>query len=251
MRRGEGPMLTDIPFPVRAGVKFALVPGFPGYCVGDDGSLWSRRRGHSTQTKLGLLADRWLRRKTPTNRRYPRFTLYRGEGGRGYERRLHTIVLEAFRGPCPEGMEGCHLNGNREDNRLENLRWGTPRSNAEDKRRHGTQARGERQGQAKLTEDRVVEIRKRWAAGATRDELALTFAVSVDTIRCVVYGLTWRHVGGAHATNWLHCATTIAAVAAEIEMLENEDFPKRRQRIAAELHRIAAVLTGDTNRRTA
>lgn len=36
-----------------------------------------------------------------------------------------TLVLETFVGPCPEGMKAIHINGDAEDNRLENLKWGT------------------------------------------------------------------------------------------------------------------------------
>jgi len=49
---------------------------------------------------------------------------------------VHRMVLTAFRGPCPEGMEGCHNNGNSQDNRLSNLRWDTRLSNCADKRIH-------------------------------------------------------------------------------------------------------------------
>jgi hypothetical protein len=55
---------------------------------------------------------------------------------------VHRLVLEAFIGPCPPGMMCRHLNGNPSDNRLENLRWGTPKENAEDSTRHGTHANG-------------------------------------------------------------------------------------------------------------
>ena len=51
---------------------------------------------------------------------------------------LHRLVLEAFVGPCPEGMEGCHNNGDPSDNRLENLRWDTRSGNRYDSVRHGT-----------------------------------------------------------------------------------------------------------------
>jgi HNH endonuclease/NUMOD4 motif len=52
--------------------------------------------------------------------------------------RVHRLVLGAFVGPCPEGMECRHLNGDRADNRLENLAWGTPHENGMDRLRHGT-----------------------------------------------------------------------------------------------------------------
>lgn len=52
--------------------------------------------------------------------------------------RGHALVLVAFRGPRPAGMEGCHNNGDPADNRLENLRWDTRVANRQDAIRHGT-----------------------------------------------------------------------------------------------------------------
>lgn len=50
---------------------------------------------------------------------------------------VHRLVLFAFVGPAPEGMECRHLNGNRTDARLQNLTWGTAGENSLDKVRHG------------------------------------------------------------------------------------------------------------------
>lgn len=51
---------------------------------------------------------------------------------------VHHLVLEAFVGPRPDGYYGCHANGDKSDNSLPNLRWGTPSSNNMDQLRHGT-----------------------------------------------------------------------------------------------------------------
>lgn len=52
--------------------------------------------------------------------------------------RVHRLVGEAFLGPMPDGLQTRHLNGVRRDNRVENLRYGTPSENAQDSVRHGT-----------------------------------------------------------------------------------------------------------------
>lgn len=54
------------------------------------------------------------------------------------DRGLHRVVLESFVGPCPEGMEGCHGDGDPTNNRVENLRWDTHTGNLADMRVHGT-----------------------------------------------------------------------------------------------------------------
>lgn len=53
-------------------------------------------------------------------------------------RLVYRLVLEAFVGPCPEGMEGCHNDGDASNDRLSNLRWDTKSENQRDLVRHGT-----------------------------------------------------------------------------------------------------------------
>ena len=54
-------------------------------------------------------------------------------------RTVHRMVLEAFVGPRPEGMEGCHGPGGLHDNKVTNLRWDTHAENVMDSVRAGTQ----------------------------------------------------------------------------------------------------------------
>lgn len=51
---------------------------------------------------------------------------------------IHRLVLLAFHGECPTGFEGCHNNGDKADNRLENLRWASRSDNQRDRYFHGT-----------------------------------------------------------------------------------------------------------------
>ena len=54
---------------------------------------------------------------------------------------VHTLVLEAFVGPKPNGAQCRHLNGNPADNRPSNLAWGTAKENMNDMKIHGTNPR--------------------------------------------------------------------------------------------------------------
>lgn len=52
--------------------------------------------------------------------------------------RVHRVVASAHLGPCPEGMEVLHIDGDRTNNRADNLRYGTRSENNRDQVRHGT-----------------------------------------------------------------------------------------------------------------
>lgn len=123
-------------------------------------------------------------------------------------RYIHRLVLEAFVGPCPQGMECRHLDGNAGNNVLSNLAWGTHLENEADRVRHGTlipariihrdrtttRARGSKQWMAKFTEDQIVEIRKRILEGERPCDLAREFNVCPATICYIRKGRTWMHV---------------------------------------------------------
>jgi hypothetical protein len=51
---------------------------------------------------------------------------------------VHSLVALAFLGPCPEGLECCHWDGDPGNNRPGNLRWDTSSANLLDRQRHGT-----------------------------------------------------------------------------------------------------------------
>lgn len=57
---------------------------------------------------------------------------------------IHRMVASEFHGGALDDMQVAHWDGNKQNNRLENLRWATPSENAADKERHGTVLRGER-----------------------------------------------------------------------------------------------------------
>ncbi len=103
----------------------------------------------------------------------------------------HKAVLEAFVGPRPQGMECCHNNGDPFDNRLENLRWDTPRNNQLDRIKHGTSNRGERCAAAKLTEAQVQAI---LADTRLQREIAADYGVRQNTISRIKSGKRWSHI---------------------------------------------------------
>lgn len=107
---------------------------------------------------------------------------------------VHRLVLEAFVGPCPDGMEACHNNGNPSDNRVENLRWDTRRGNHADKVKHGTMARGSRNAKAKLTDTDIVQIFRMRQDGSLLSEISSAFKITPANASLILNRKTWRHV---------------------------------------------------------
>lgn len=111
-----------------------------------------------------------------------------GKRGRDY---VHRLVMAAFVGPCPPGMEVCHRNGDPGDNRHSNLRYGTFSSNNMDKVGHGTTTRGERNARARLTVVQVLDARRRADAGEPDRSIAASFDVHPETIGYIRRRKSW------------------------------------------------------------
>jgi hypothetical protein len=105
-------------------------------------------------------------------------------------RNVHSLVLNAFVGPCPTKYECCHKNNIKTDNRVENLCWGTHLHNSKD---YGTQAFGEKSGRHKLTYSNVVAIRNMRNSGYTQREIGDFFGVHNSVICLIFQNKIWNH----------------------------------------------------------
>jgi len=163
--------------------------GYPGYRVGTDGSVWSWKCKDGTRVK------RWKQLKPWTARGGYLITRFTVDGVQHY-RSVHAVILEAFVGPRPVGCEGCHNNNDPADNRLENLRWDTPKNNCVDRAANGfinKVLRGESHPRATLTWDQVREIRRiRQEEGKTLQAIATLFATSKRTVLDIVHNRIWK-----------------------------------------------------------
>ena len=113
-------------------VTYKDIPGFIGYRVGSDGTVWTcRRKGGNDRSALRLTGV-WRQLKTHLHARYVRVNLVRN--GANVSCAVHCLVLEAFVGPRPAGMEGCHYpDSDRTNNHVDNLRWDTHAENVRDR----------------------------------------------------------------------------------------------------------------------
>ena len=102
---------------------------------------------------------------------------------------MHVLVCEAFHGPRPSpDAEVCHANDIRDDNRAENLSWGTRQSNAREMAERN-RIKGERHPRQKLTAFQVFMLRE--SSYDSISQLARKFGVARGTMHSVVKGKNW------------------------------------------------------------
>lgn len=163
--------------------------GYPDYEVSNLGSVRSWRikgtGGGRRETPLIL--------KGGDVKGYLHVTLYRN--GERKNKLVHKLVLVAFRGEQPAGMEACHYNGDPVDNRLSNLRWDTHVRNMADSVRDGTRARlrGTKNGASKLTEEQVLEIR---ADNKPQRAIAKFYGISQRQVSIIKRRESWAWLSG-------------------------------------------------------
>lgn len=172
--------------------QYRDIIGFPGYRVGDDGTVWSKwRRGGGKGKGSTSLGTTWRLCKVG-NKGYPHLKLFRDK--KRYPRSVHILVLQAFVGPCPEGMECCHNDGNKTNNWITNLRWDTPKANQNDRKKHGTDMIGQKHPYHILKEEDIPRIFKARAEGKILRQIGEEFNVSFCAIHDVLQRKTWRHI---------------------------------------------------------
>lgn len=149
--------------------------------------------GRYAVSNLGRVKNVKTKRiKKPTpDKKDGRLFLLLWNGNKAKAVRVGRLVLLAFRGPPPNGHEGCHNDGNPANNRLTNLRWDTPSANQRDRVRHGTSNRGEQCGTSKLTEKQVLAIRE---DGRLQREIAEEYGVQQSVISRIKSGVRWGHL---------------------------------------------------------
>lgn len=114
--------------------------------------------------------------------------------GKKNARMVHSLVLEAFKGPRPVGKVGRHLDGNRKNNTPENLEWSTQKENIGDKIRHGTDNKGERHHNSVLANDDVLRIRNMNVSGFSNVYIAKAFHVTPANVGHIVRRKSWSHI---------------------------------------------------------
>lgn len=176
-----------------AKVEYRPIKNHPGYRVGNDGSVWTRRaRGSKIPIGFEDTGKDWRRLSVQTK---DCGHLVVGLSDKFRVRRnhfVHILVLEAFVGPKPLGMQACHFpDRNPKNNQVKNLQWGTPEQNRAHMVIHGTSIHGLRGPNVTITPSKVRRIRLLRKTGLGYDSIADRIGVSKNCVRRVAKGETW------------------------------------------------------------
>lgn len=116
------------------------------------------------------------------------YVVLKGKKGK----RVHRLVAQAFIQNPNNYPEVNHKDGDKTNNRVENLEWCTPSQNMIHAVKSGLKPPS--YGRRKLTIDQVEEIRYLRYCGATSVQLASEFNVHKDSILNIISRRTWAHV---------------------------------------------------------
>lgn len=171
--------------------KVLPIPGYNGYFAASNGDIFSAWvTGSNPYIKEGKLRKlspaKWPNGYLHVNIRVKKNTYYSGG--------VHRLVCLAFHGDPPAGYTTSHLNGNRQDNRSENLVWESLKDNHQRKIMHGTTDRGSKNSRALLDKQQIVAMKKELSGGKkTHQQIADQFGVNRVFVTKVNGGYRYKY----------------------------------------------------------
>jgi hypothetical protein len=177
------------------------IPGYEGiYKVSDHGRVWMV--GRTYEAWNGQVWCKFIRKAKMVKQhegpkvKYKLVKLQKDKDGRSWM--VHRLVLMAFIGPRPDGMEACHFDGDPANNKVENLRWDTSLNNQRDRIRHGRTTKGkhvnagEDNGQAKLSYEIAEQIRREYIPRRMPMRMfAKKYGVCEAVVHDIIHGILW------------------------------------------------------------
>jgi len=175
-------------------MKWTWIKGYKGlYKISSTGLVKSVDRiVNRPYNSTGVLKGRIMRQFKIGRYRY--VTLTKNRKPKNFL--VHRLVLEAFVGPCPPGMEARHF-PDKTSNKLSNLSWAEKSVNMSDKRKQGAydipnwnKTKGEQNPNCKVSDEtvrRIIKIGK--SKKLTAVDIANITGLHPSTVRGMIQGI--------------------------------------------------------------
>lgn len=164
------------------GIKIEVHKDFENYLIFSDGTIFSRSRYHIQKNgRKRFKKGRWL--KVNKYHKYPRISM---NSKTSY---VHRIIAETFLGKPQKNLEINHIDGDKTNNRVENLEWITHQENMEHARKKRLYAQGERHYKSKMSDATIREIVELYkSTDLTQQEVADKFNINQSLVSNYVQG---------------------------------------------------------------
>lgn len=177
-------------------------PRSTNYIVRDDGLIYSRYVGHPLNPAVGKRGYKVMQVRLPD--------------GQYLQRYVHQVVAETFI-PNPDNKPHInHIDGDKLNNRVDNLEWCTNAENRKHSVEIGTHSHGEKHTSAKLTEKDVISICERLQSGESTGKILENYPVTRGTLLNIRARRTWKHVSKNYRWDKKSTANTLSKGATTI-----------------------------------
>lgn len=171
------------------------VPGYEGaYEVSDQGRVRSLDRSVLVNSGKGPNRSYWKQLSGQIIAPQKHTQGYLQVALSGHIFLVQWLVAATFIGSRPDGCLILHNDGDKQNNRLNNLRYDTPVENCIDMVAHGTTQFGELNPRAKLRHRDIHAIRRQAKAGVHQRDIADMHGISQTQVSRIVNNFRWRHV---------------------------------------------------------
>jgi len=182
-------MKEDMKLPVVASTSYTFMeitkpisPEYPDYSASESGNIYSHKWNKFRLIKPRMMNGYWF--VTILNKDSKKKTIA-----------VHRLTLTAFKGEPPFFKNVCrHINGNRTDNHVSNLKWGTHKENSDDRTAHGRKPMGEKTKSNSLLSYQIIDIFNLYVDGLSIKKISKILKVSATTIQKILLRKSWPHI---------------------------------------------------------